>query len=306
VTGLGPHDLLRARDQPLELFRVTDRDEAVLRAPHDQGRAPDAAEALADRVVGERVERVDEPEPARTADLLGDQRRREPFGRGDDEPHEQPPRPRPACDRVRAGADERGPRRQQRLPVAKQSEDPVVALVLHGETRRADEHERLDPRRVLDRDLGGDEPAHRVAHEDGRSDPELLEQRVDEPAVARDRDLVRRHLGRAEPGKVEGDDAMSRRREVGEVLEPVLPRAREPVDEHHRRLALAQLDDVDLPPVDLHEPPARLPGDVHPRRAPGRSVWPRIDRQGATGDCPGRGRGRRKRGCGRARHAAPG
>src|SRR4029079_17409134 len=103
--------------------------------PDDQRRAADVAEALADRVVGQRVERVDEPGLPRAAHLLADRRARERVGGGTAEPHEHLPRSRAPRDGVGARADEAAPGRDEPLAVLQGAEDALVAVVLAREAR---------------------------------------------------------------------------------------------------------------------------------------------------------------------------
>ncbi len=56
----------------------------------------------------------------------------------------------------------------------------------------------------------------------GALHPEGIAEVEDEPAEGLDRELPVRHRAVAEPGQVEGDDAVFAR-EVGDVLEPVRP-----------------------------------------------------------------------------------
>ena len=86
----------------------------------------------------------------------------------------------------------------------------IRAAVISGRRRRfviempaaATRHEPLHALREADRHLGGHEAAHRVADHDARAEVELLAERVDLARVARDRDLLRRHLGVAEARQV--------------------------------------------------------------------------------------------------------
>ena len=66
--------LARVRDQFGEHIRVAHVDQPVLLAPHDQRRAGDLREALAQVVVDRRLERLQEAGLARTAQLLGGER----------------------------------------------------------------------------------------------------------------------------------------------------------------------------------------------------------------------------------------
>src|SRR3712207_5054471 len=132
------------------------------------------------------------------------------------------------------------------------------------------EREPLDAMRELDRRLGRDEAAHRVADDRGGLDLEHLEELVEPAAVAGDGDLLLRHLRAPEARQVDGDAAVVAR-ELGELLEPVLPRAREPVDEDERR-ALSDLDEVDGLAFDVHPALVTPPLDVHPRGPFGRHI----------------------------------
>jgi hypothetical protein len=137
--------------------------------------------------------------------------------------------------------------------------------MLDREPGRADEHELLDARGEADRHLGPDEAAHRVADDHGPLDPERVQQLVDDAAVARDRDLLGGHGGVAEPRQVHRDDAVVAG-EVGDVLQPVDPCARQAVDEDER-IPFADVDGVDGRARHLHPALVLAPVDVHPRRA---------------------------------------
>ena len=218
------------------------------RAPHDQRRAGDLAEPVADRVVGERVEGGHEARLARAAHLLGDQRAGQPIGAAGDDAEDRPPRARAARERVRPRAEPAAVQRRARCSSAssaasarslrRYSIDSPAALTSTSRSTRC---------READRQLGADEAAHRVADDARRaSTPSSSSSASTERAVAGDRDLLRGHLRRAEAGQVEGDDAV-RASEVRELLEPVLPGAREAVDEDDRQLgaAGAEVDHVD-------------------------------------------------------------
>ena len=144
-----------------------------------------------------------------------------------------------------------------------------------------DQHQLVDAVRLGDRHLGGDEAAHRVADDRGVVDPELLAEVAQEGAVGLDRDVPRGHRAGAEAGQVERDHPVVAR-EDRDLLEPVLPRAREPVDEDDRR-ALAHLDVVDPRPDDVDLAAVRRPVDLEPLRGRAR----RTDRAHPAGS--GRG-----------------
>ena len=148
----------------------------------------------------------------------------------EDEVREEPAQPRPRDHEARLC----GGRGAERADDARDGEDGPPAQVRDRDPRRGDEARALDALRVLDLQLGGHEAAHRVADDDARAELELLAERVDLARVVRDRDLLARHLGVAEPGQVHRD-AAPLLREVGQVLEPVLPAAGEAVDEDDRR-----------------------------------------------------------------------
>ena len=153
--------------------------------------------------------------------------------------------------------------------LSSRSQDPqhrLVALVLDRRPGGADQHELLHSGRELQRDLGADEAAHRVADDHRAIDAERVQQLVDDPPVAGDRDLLGRHRRMPEARQVHRDDAM-RAGEVGDVLQPVDPGARQPVDEHDR-IALADVDHVDRGARDLDPALVLAPVDVQPLRSP--------------------------------------
>jgi hypothetical protein len=164
----------------------------------------------------------------------------------------------------RVGARQEARHRELRdvLGDLEHAQQAVVALLLDRDARRGDEREPLDAVRELDRRLGRDEAAHRVADDRGGVDVEPLEQRVEPAAVARDRDLLARHRRLAEARQVHRDDAM-RLHERGDVLQPVLPRAGQAVDEDERR-AGADVEDVGGPALDLHPRQMVAPRDLGP------------------------------------------
>ena len=85
VAGVLEDDLARVRDQLGEDVGVAHRDQAVVIAPHDQRRAGDLAEALADLVVEYRFEALQEAGLAGAADLLCGERRWQALGMADDD-----------------------------------------------------------------------------------------------------------------------------------------------------------------------------------------------------------------------------
>ena len=113
-----------------------------------------------------------------------------------------------------------------------------------------------------DGQLGRDEAAHRVADQLHRAERQSVEHSLDTARVVGDRDVPGRQLGLAEAGQIEGHGAPVARGR-GHILQPVLPRAAEAVDEYERRsLPLSEGHHVDRPPVDRHR------GGVKRRRAP--------------------------------------
>ena len=176
-----------------------------------------------------------------------------------------------------------------------------------GDPGGGHQHQLLEPVRLGGRGLGRDEAAHRVADHGAVAHPQRLAEVVQQAPVALDRDLPFGHRRVAEPGQVERQNPMLAG-EVGDVLEPVLPRAREAVDEDDRHPgARAQLDVVD--PGCLRSRPGAgarasrsraTPGpgcrrDPGPRPASGRGAGRRAARRGRTppeaarpGWCPAR------------------
>jgi hypothetical protein len=194
-----------------------------------------------------------------------------------DEPQQRPAQPGPPRELVAARHDAREQHLAGLLGAVQQVHRAVVALVLDRDPRGGDEHEPLDALGEADRQLGADEPAHRVAdHRDG-VEAELVEQRVEPAPVAGDRDLLGGHLGEAEARQVDGDRAAAGVGDRREVLQPVLPRAAQPVDEEDRR-ARPDLDEVGRPPRDAHPALVLAPVDVEPRAAPLRPVGARVCR----------------------------
>jgi len=78
-------------------------------------------------------------------------------------------------------------------------------LCIRGQTGGRDEHQALHALGERDRELGGDEPAHRVADDRRGVYSELVEQTVQQARIARDRDSLARHGGVAEAGEVHRD-----------------------------------------------------------------------------------------------------
>jgi hypothetical protein len=157
-----------------------------------------------------------------------------------------------------------GAPRRDRGGDAAQRQDGPVGQVGAADAGRRHEQQAVHARRELDRDLRGDVAAHRVADQLDDAEAELLAERVHGAPVARDRDRVARHRRQAEAGQVERDHAPL----LGgarDVLEPVLPLAAEPVDEHHR-LARTRpdVDVVDRLAVDLDLVQVRRPVDRAP------------------------------------------
>jgi len=63
---------------------------------------------------------------------------------------------------------------------------------------RVDQDETLHPLGELNRELGGDEAAHRVPHHRDRAEAEVLAELLAHAGVRGDRDLLGRHLRDAE------------------------------------------------------------------------------------------------------------
>ena len=111
---------------------------------------------------------------------------------------------------------------------------------------RVDEGQRVDALGMGDGQLGGDEAAHRVADEVDRPDAERRRAPLDAAGVVGDRDVAgRASRTRRSPGRSSAITAALASKER-HVLQPVLPRPAQAVDEHHRGPgALAERDDVD-------------------------------------------------------------
>ena len=141
---------------------------------------------------------------------------------GDDHRHQQLAQPRPAGELVGARGEPPAAEREDVLDTAQDRHRAVAVHFLGGQAGGRDEDELGDPGRELDRHLGADEAAHRVADDGGLLDVELVEQFVDDLGVEPDRDVLGRHRRLAEARQVEGDHPPEPH-EVRDVLQPVLP-----------------------------------------------------------------------------------
>ena len=126
-----------------------------------------------------------------------------------------------------------------------------------------DEDEAVEALRGAEHGLRCDQASHRVADQ-GRAavDPELLAEVEQETTVSVHLDRPRGHWAGSEAGQVESDRAVGAT-EMGEVLQPGLPGARDPVDEDDR-LPLADLGVVDRCPGQLDPVDMGTPVDLQP------------------------------------------
>ena len=134
-----------------------------------------------------------------------------------------------------------------------------------GDPGGRDERQLVDPLRVGDRHLRGDEAAHRVAHQRAAIDPHPLAEVANEAAVGRESRSPRAASGwPRSPGR---SSAITRwvRAKWGMCLQPVLPGAREAVDEDDRG-AFAHLDVVDARADHIDRPQMVAPVDPQPLR----------------------------------------
>src|SRR5918995_2439433 len=268
--ALGHRDVAAAveDDEPgvaevvLELECIGGRDHAVVPTPDDQGRDLDAVEPVEEVVAEERAEGGQEgggvvgavrelpqqlgSEPVRCVEDVAEHR------------VAQPPPPKPALAQLEA---EPGGGRQQ----SRQRLGGAPAHVDRADPGGGEQHELLDPVRLGDRDLGRDEATHRVPDQGALLHLQLAAELVHEPPVVADRHFPRRHRAVAEARQVERDHAMVAG-EIRDVLEPVLPTAGEPVNEHDRAAALAHLAVVHARPRDIHLTQMLAPIDPQPFR----------------------------------------
>ena len=190
-----------------------------------------------------------------------------------DRPRRQPPVARGAVRGERGGDPAEG-------------EDRRLERLGARDARRGDEHEPRHPLRELDRHLGGDVAAHRVADE-----VDLRRARACRHSAFTHRPyrvivISSSSSGSGvspKPGQVHRHDAPVLR-EPRDVLEPVLPLAAEPVHEHDRLpVAGPDVHVVERDPVDLDRLQLAHPVGVAPvgRRRSGRSRRARRGR--ATG-----------------------
>ena len=244
-------------DRSPNRFAWRERDQRVVRAPHDERRASDLRQPVADAVGRPPGARGGSPACRRPRQQLVRQRRREAV----------------RVARAKRSATWRMPRAPRHLPCGRRRASDrgeraaaapsgvalaLLALIPAAETSTS----RSTRCGEGDRQLRGDEPAHRVAHEGGGRDARASHTLLHEAGVAGDRDRPA-GIGEApKPGRSTRDHAM-RAREVGDVLEPVLPTAGEAVHEQQRR-AGAELDDVGRRPVHLDPALVRRPVDVQP------------------------------------------
>ena len=187
VAGVGVDDLPRARDEALELVRVAQRHEPVARAPDDERRARDLAEAVADGVAGHRPQPGQQARPPRARDELGRQRRGQPLGMREGVKEQQPAQPRAAGERLRPRGDERPVERDDALERDQGPQRGLDRELGDAQPGGRDEAQALHPVGARERELGPDEPAHRVADDRRARHAERVEQPLDGRRVARDR-----------------------------------------------------------------------------------------------------------------------
>ena len=217
-------------DQALELVGVLDRDQDVVAPPHDQRRHLDVGQPVAERVAQHRVQPADEAGRPRAADELRGQRHRQPLGVADHQLQRGAAQPRPVHDGQLLDARPR--RADGHQPP--DGHDRLAPHVLGRDPGGGDQHELAHPRRERQRQLGADEPAHRVAddHRDSRSPAARTAHRS--PA----RSPGSRSAPTASPsapnpgrsGAITRCDDHERR----DVEQPVLPQPAEPVQEQQR------------------------------------------------------------------------
>src|SRR4051794_9594015 len=246
-------------DQALVLLGVGHRHQHVVATPHDQGRGLDLRQLVAERVVGQPLHGRHEPGLAGTLDELPGQRIGQLLRVADHRLQRHAAQPGPADHRLRASA---GAGRGHR-PRAADGEQRLAAQVLDREADGRHQHELFHPGGKRDRELGGDEAAHRVADDDRAFDPERVAQRVDRLRVSPDGDPLGRHRRAAETGQVRHDHPVGAH-ERRDVQQPVLPEPGQAVDEHDGRPVAARVDHLQLAVRHPDGARQRRPVDLHP------------------------------------------
>ena len=228
VAGVAEDHGPRVAQVPPVVERVRRRHDAVVAAPDDQRRDLDVVEPVEDLVPHQALDGGQEPGPAgAVVELLQEQLAPQQLGVLEEALEgriAQPRSPHPALleAQQRAGA----------APVA------IRATVSAGWRRR---RALLTPAAETSTSFSNRsgwavaasaemKPPIELPTTAQSADLDRVAEAVQEPPVALDRDLPGRHRAVAEARQVERDHPMGAG-EVGEVLEPVLPRAREPVDE---------------------------------------------------------------------------
>ena len=179
-------------------------------------------------------------------------------------------RRRRRADGVGPGRHPAGDHQQCPLGAAQRRDEVRGRKVLAADPGGGHQHEALYALGVADRQLGRDVASHRVADHRRRAHAKGLQECVDDPRVAADRDLVAWHRRLAEPGQVDRDHPPLGR-EHRQLLEPVLPGAGQTMDEQQRWPA-PELDHVDRSALDGDPALMLAPVDVEPRRARARAV----------------------------------
>ena len=237
-------------------------DDPVLPAPQDERGNVDLAQAVVDVVAGDAGQRLDEPLAAVAAGEELPQELGADLVRPQHRSLERPgSRPRtPEAQRLRARVE-----RRHGVQDPGGHREPARREANARDSNRGDECDLLEPSGLGDRGLSGDETAERAADDRRVANAERRAEVEDEAAVVGNRHRPGRGRGVAESGQVERDHAV-RASEMRDLLEPVLPAARQPMYEDEGQRGLRPRW-AHLHVVDCGIPPAtRPPLEAKPRR----------------------------------------
>src|SRR5436305_4953845 len=237
-------------------------DYPVVGAPDDHRRDFDLFEAVAGVVFDDGVEGVGEAGAGYArGHLLPEQLLAQAAGIADCEAEHQPAGA--AVDDEEAGGGGEGA--AERVPSMRCGAATLVREPGVDETGGGDEDEAVEAARFAQHRLGGNQAAHRVADQGHvLAEAELLAEIVQQATVGGHVDGPGGHRAGAETRQFESDRAVAAP-EVRQVFEPVLPGARDSVDEDDR-LALADLGVVDRRPRQLEPVKVWPPVELQPVR----------------------------------------
>src|SRR5215469_1574990 len=236
---------LRLRNERVHLLSLRQREDTILRSPHEQDRHLQLRQLSIRRVPSGKH---------------GIQRA----------PHHPPVAPRDAQNIVRDKTRNlRRMRHQQiveliELSTVSRAEQRRVPCRIFVETCAVEQHQPPDAIGMVDRDALRDPPAHRPAAQIGLLHAKRVHEGHNRRGLVRNRiRKIRRPLASSEPRQIRRDHAEAAAHQVGRQVAPVLRLAAESMHQHNR-LAALRPSVVIMQANPVHRnPPAACPGHVH-------------------------------------------